>query len=234
MSDPKKTEPTSPFQRARLLGIDQGRIRRLSGFLKGVHREPDRHSQAAEAFARKAGSPDLEERAEGLYREIRAGFQLKRKDLAFSCEGGTAIIKAPDFTVSLWIDQDPDDARSYLIGIEVGTIVSRDVVTSERFIDIFRLHCDSVLIDFAQSIDLEGTIDQIEESDKLAPLLDYAADASWLTLKVPGNSIEMKLLPHQVSFSMPAGGDLRGLIDGTSDLLDDLSEAGANLFLNSN
>ncbi len=232
MPDSKRTEPPSPFRQARLLGTEQGRIRRLRGFLKGVHREPDRHSPATEAFTRKAGSPDLEERAEQLYRDIRTAFRLKRKELSFSCEDGTGMIRAPDFTVTLWIDQNPDDPRSYRIGIEVGAITSREVVTSERFIDLFRLHCDSVLIDFTQSIDLEETIDRIEDSEKLAPLLDYAADASWLTLKTPGTSIEMKLLSHQVSFSTPGGGDLRVLIDGTSDLLEDLDAAGAGLFLN--
>ncbi|RKX33663.1 MAG: hypothetical protein DRP71_09650 [Verrucomicrobia bacterium] len=232
MPEKKADESSSPFHQARLRGWDVGRIRRLRGFLKGVHREPDRHSQATEAFTRKAGSPDLEDRAEQLHRDIRTAFHLKRKGLSFSCEEGTGIIKTPDFTVTLWIDQDPDDARSYRIGTEVAAITSREVVTRACFIEIFRHYCDSVLIEFTQTIDLEGTIDRIEDSDKLAPLLDYAADASWLTLKAPGTSIEMRLLPHQVSFSIPSGGDLRVLIDGTSDLLEDLNEAGAGLFLN--
>ena len=233
MSAQRDNQSSNPFQQARLRGFDQGRIRRLRGFLKGVHREPDRHSHAADAFTRKAGTPDLEERAEQLYRDIRTAFGLKRKDLSFSCEGGTGVIKTPDFTVTLWIDQDPDDPRSYRIGVEVDAITSREVITRDCFVETFRHVCDSVLIEFTQTVDIEETIDRIEDSEKLAPLLDYAADASWLTLKTPETSIEMKLLSHQVSFSTPGGGDLRVLIDGTSDLLEDLNQAGTNLFLDS-
>jgi len=219
----------NPFQSARLYGSEQGRIRRLSGFLKGSHHEPDRHSDAAEAFTRKAGSPDLEERAEFLYRSIRTTFGYKRKELVYSCEDGNGIIKTPEFTVTLWIDQDPEEARAYRIGIEVGAITSRATVQSPGFIEVFRHHCDSVLIDFSHPINLEQTIDRLEESDRMSPLLDYAADATWLTLKVPDPAIELKLESHQASFSIPGGGDLQLLIEGTSALIEELDEAGAGL-----
>lgn len=227
MPDQPPHEPANPFRDARLRGTEDGRIRRLRGFLKGSHHEPDRHSPAAEAFVRKAGEADLEERAEALFRAIRTSFQFKRKDLAYTCEGGTAVIRTPNFTVTLWIEQDPEEARSYQIGIEVGALTSRSTVLGPEFIEVFRHHCDTVLIDFARTIDLEQTIDRLEESDRLAPLLDYAADASWLTLKVPEPAIELKILSHQASFSIPAGGDLRTLIEGTAALIEDLADAGA-------
>lgn len=229
MPETKSDEPVNPFRDARLRGTDGGRIRRLRGFIKGSHHEPDRHSSAAESFVRKAGESDLEERAETLFRTIRTHFQLKRKDLAYSCEGGTAIITTPHFTVTLWIDQDPEEACSYQIGIEVGALSSRSTVLGPEFIEVFRYHCDTVLIDFTRTIDLEKTIDRLEESDRLAPLLNYAADASWLTLNVPEPAIELKILSHQASFSVPPGGDLRTLIEGTAALIKDLDAAGAGL-----
>jgi len=231
MSENQEFESLNPFRRARLRGTEQGRIRRLRGFIKGIHSEPDRHSSAAEAFARRTGAAEVAERAETLFREIRKEYRWKRKDLSFHCEGGTAMIRTPDFTVTLWIDQDPLEARSYLIGIEVGSITSRQVVSRDGFINLFRRYCSSVLIDFSRAIDLDRTIDRIEESAALAPLLDYAADASWLTLKAPALSVEMELRPDRVCFSIPPGGDLRALIEGTSTLLEDLNTAGAVLSL---
>jgi hypothetical protein len=230
MSGKNTSESNGPFQRARLLGFEHGRIRRLQGFIKGAHHEPDRHSPAAEAFARKIGSSDLENRAEALHREIRRGFGFKRRELDYSCEEGSAIIRTPGFSVHLWVDQDPDEARCYRIGIEIDQIESGEVVTAPAFVDIFRHHCRVVQIDFSASIDLEATIDAIEDSPALAPLMDYAPDASWLTLKEPASSIEMHLLPHQVRFTMPQGGDLGALLEGTSSLLNDLAQAGAAPF----
>lgn len=227
MPDPNPDENANPFRDARLRGMDSGRIRRLRGFIKGSHHEPDRHSSAAESFVRKVGEADLEERAETLFRAIRTSFQLKRKDLDYTCEGGTAVIRTPDFTVTLWIDQDPEEAQSFQIGVEVGALTSRTTLLGPEFVEVFRYHCDTVLIDFAQTIDLEQTIDRLEDSDRLAPLLDYAADASWLTLKVPEPAVELKVLSHQASFSIPAGGDLRTLIEGTASLMEDLAAAGA-------
>lgn len=227
MPEPIPDEDANPFRDARLRGSDSGRIRRLRGFIKGSHHEPDRHSSAAENFVRKVGEADLEERAEALFRAIRTSFQLKRKDLAYTSEGGTAVIRTPHFTATLWIDQDPEEARSYQIGIEVGALNSREILLGTEFVDVFRHHCDTVLIEFARTIDLEETIDRLEESDRLSPLLDYAADASWLTLSVSDPAIELRILSHQASFSIPTGGDLRTLIEGTASLMEDLAAAGA-------
>ncbi|MEZ5277381.1 MAG: hypothetical protein R3F07_13445 [Opitutaceae bacterium] len=176
-------------------------------------------------------SSEVEERAERLFREIRTGLGLKRKALAFSCEDGTAVIRTPGFTVTLWIDQDPDDPKAYRIGIEVGSITDSDLVRRKAFTGIFRLMCQSVVFDFPQAIDLEATIDRIEESDRLAPFLDYSADCSWLKLRVDGSAIEMTLQSHQARFSMPRGGDLEALIEGTAAILQDLESAGAGRFL---
>ena len=223
----RSADSPSPFERARLCGFETGRIRRLQGFLRGQHQEPERHTPAAEAFARRIGHPDVEERAEILYRQIRTGLGWKRRDLTFRCEDATAVIGTPAFTVTLWIEQDPEEAQSYRIGIEVGAISSAEIVHQEAFLEIFRPHCHLVLIDFPKTIDLEATIDRIENSDRLAPHLDYAADASWLTLRVEGAGVEMRLEAHQVCFSMGRGGDLRLLIDQTAALMADLHSVGA-------
>ncbi len=177
------------------------------------------------------GHSEVEARAELLFREIRTGLGLKRKALSFSCEDGTAIIRTPDFTVTLWIDQDPDDPKAYRIGIEVGSITDSNVVRRGEFIGIFRLMCQSVVIDFPKAVDMEATIDRIEDSDRLAPFLDYAADCSWMKLRVEGSVIEMTLQTHQACFSMPRGGDLEALIEGTAAILQDLQSAGAGRFL---
>lgn len=224
-------ESIHAFLGASLHGSEHGRVRRLKGFLKGGHFEPDSHSPAAEAFVRKVGSPDIEARAEALFRHLRLAFGYKRKELVHSCDAGTAAIKTPDYEVSLAVEQDAEEARSYQINTTVGGFTRPEVVTEDPFIEVFRLHCNTVLIEFPNMIDVEAKIDALEESSGLVEWLDYPADASWLSIKVPGAAVRMELRPHAVSFSIPPGGDLRQLIEGTAKLLDEFSQAGAGLAL---
>lgn len=215
-----------------LRGTEEGRIRRLKGFLKGVHHEPDGRSSAADSFVCKIGGPAIEERAEALYRQLREAFGWKRTELRCSFEGGRAVLQTPDFFVNLWVEQHPEDARAFRITLEVSGFRRAEVVRDPTFLAVFQMHCDSVVIEFPGSIEIESRIDAAEESERLRPFLDYPSDASWLSLRASGaDGVTMRLEPHQVSFSIPHGGDLAALIEGTQRLLNEFSSAGAGLQL---
>ncbi len=204
---------------ASLRGCEGGRIRRLKGFVKAAHFEPVTHSSAAAAFVRKAGEPEVEERAESLFHELRRTFGWKRRELVYTCDAGSAVIKAPGFEVALLIEQDPAEARAYRMVTAVSGFARPDVLAEDAFIEVFRYRCDTVLIEIADAIDVAARIDALEESDRFAGQLDYPADASSLTVTVPGAPVRMEIDPHAIRFSLEAGGDLRQLIEGTTRLL---------------
>ncbi len=210
------------FMSASLTGTEGGRVRRLKGFVRGAHFEPETHSPAAEAFVRKAGNPDIEERAETLFGQVRRAFSYKRKDIDYSCDTGTATIKTPDFEATLLVGQAPGDARSYEVSTLVGGFTRPDVIDEDRFIEVFRGYCDTVLIELANTFDVEAKIDALEESSRLAGFLDYPADASSLSIKVPRGGVQMELRPHEIRFTLDPGGNLRQLIDGAGRLMTEL------------
>ncbi len=220
------------FLGASLRGCEGGRVRRLQGFVKGAHFEPEAHSANAATFVRKAGSAEVAERAEALYERIRRSFAYKRRQLVYSCEGGSAVIKAPDFEAAVHVGQDPEDARSYRIVTEAGGFRCPEVVAEPTFIEVFRYHCDTVVIGFPQSLDIAARIDALEDgAPQLAAYLDYPPDASSLTVRVPGAPVRLELRPDHAAFTLADGGDLRLLIDGTARLLAEFGRAGAGLVL---
>lgn len=223
-----KSSPADPphaWSHATLRGSETGRIRRLKGFLKSAHFEPDSHSSASDAFVRKAGAPDIEERAEALHRELRQAYGYKRRELIYSCEGGSALLRTPAFEVALTIEQDAEP-RAFRFVLTVSRLTDPTVISAPAFLQVFRYRCQSVVVAFPRSIDIEQQIDVLEESPTLADLLEYPADASWLTIQLPGPSIRMELRADAATFSLPPGGDLEELITGTDRLLKELQGGG--------
>ncbi len=219
------------FTQAVLRGSEHGRIRRLGGFLKGSHHEPQAVNAATEAFVRKVSRPDLEERANNLYQQLRAAFAYKRRELDFRCDLGSAIVQSPDFTVALSIEQDPEEPRAWRLESEVSRFQRPEVILESPFLDLFQHHCDTVEIGFAHSIDIESRIDAIEESPQLAAHLEFPPDAAWLALRPPPPSPQMRLSPHAVSFTLPPGGDLKSLIEGAMQIIEFFAQAGSALQL---
>ena len=220
------------FLGASLRGCEGGRVRRLKGFVKGAHFEPEAHSPNAAAFVRKAGSAEVEARAQALYDRIRRAFAYKRRELVYSCEGGSAVIKGPDFEAAVQVGQDPEEPRSYRIVTEAGGFTRPEVVADETFVEVFRHYCDTVVIGFPRSLDIAARIDALEDgAPGLAEYLEYPADASSLSVCVPGAPVRLELRPDHAAFTLANGGDLRRLIDGTARLLAEFGRAGAGLVL---
>ncbi len=216
-AEPRPT-PLPQWNTARLLGRVQGRIRRLEGFIKGAHFEPDSHSPAVDTFLRKAGSKEVESMAESLHQDLRKQFGYKRKQLNYSCENGQASIQTPDFEISLTIFQDPEDVRAYMIETEVTQIRDVTICLDHAFLNVFEHRCRSLHFPLPQAVDVEQKIDQLEETS-FAAYLDYPADTSSLTIKVPGSFVEMRLASHELLFSLTPGGQLQQLIEGALKLI---------------
>lgn len=209
-----------------LRGETTGSVKELRGFL-AFHREPDDCGPRARRFVQLAGSQDVADRAAQLFDGIRRTFGYKRRELTLTCDEGGASIKTPDFDATLTLIQDPEFAARYRLTIELSGFRREQILESEEFAALFNAYCDTAAIAFARPIDLKAKIDQIEEHDDLAALLDYDASCSWLTLRLPRLVIEVTR--WQMTFKLPEDNNLRELIGQTRTALTRLAGAGVVL-----
>ena len=223
--------PPSPQPEILLRGTERIRIRRLRGFVKTAHREPDAHNPATESFVRKVGTDDVSERAEILYRQIREAYGWKRRQLAYRLDPGLAVIETPGFAATVAVEQDVEDPRFALLSISVGghASVGGEGEIDERLVAVFGRSCDTVVIALPDALDLEERIDFAEDHPRLAEHLEYPADASWMRLRLEHPPITMQLEATEVRFQIPRGGDLRGLLEGSSALLGLFAAGGSGL-----
>lgn len=199
-----------------LKGAETGAVRRLQGFIKSRHKEPDRLSDAAERFICNVGHDNVKQHAEQIYGKVTKAFGYKRKDVSYDCEDAQATIKTPDFDVTITIKQDEDDPGGYVITTEVGVFRRPQVIGETPFLDTFSSTCDRVVIDLARPIEIYNTIDAIEENEELAKHLEYAPNGDWLTLSLPQTQIVMHVTATTITCTRQKGGDLKLLLKGTA------------------
>jgi hypothetical protein len=206
-----------------LRGEATGRVQDLPGFTR-FHRPPEDHSPRARGFVQAAGSQEVAERASRLFTSIRTGLGYKRREMALACDGGGASIVTPGFDVTLTLEQDPKVAQDYRLLTEVSAFRRHNIVNTPQFLAVFSGCCDTVLIRFANPLDLAEKIDRIEEIDELASFLDYDPQCAWLTLRLPHLLVEMTAL--QITCRLPGEGNLGQLITQTQAALERLSGEG--------
>lgn len=197
-----------------LKGSNFGRIRKLTNFEKH-HHEPDRFSDAALEFIRRIGHEDVKRSAELLYQEIRRQFAYKRRDFNYICEDGFASIKTPDFEIEIRIDQgiEVSEPKNYCISTVVKHMYTIEILQDERFIHCFNGHCDQIIVQFPQVIDLRSKIDQIEAIEEFANFLDYAPDASSFDLKLSDQDLHIQVTEMQMSFRLLTYPNLKKLLN---------------------
>lgn len=187
---------------------------------------PDTHHDAAQAFTRRIGHPDVKDLAERLHSDIRGLFGYRRREFEYSCEDGSALIRTPDFLVELRVDQGAEDPKTYCLTTDVGKIQNDAIADDERFHLCFNAHCDRLLIEFRQSVDLESKIDAIEAIPELAPCLDYAPDASEFELKLSDLDLSIHLSESILTFRLLGFNDLGKLLERSRKAFEILTAVG--------
>ncbi|MEM0967180.1 MAG: hypothetical protein AAGJ81_13630 [Verrucomicrobiota bacterium] len=195
-----------------LLGKRTGRIRSLPGFLKGRHHEPDGFFPAASEFVRKIGEEFLEKEASELYRSFRDGFELRRKELEFTREVGTATIQTSDFSVHFALGQDSEDCRHYFLETRVSSKGPANALDDDTLLVIFSGRVSEFVFPFIDRPNLEATIDLVEEIPQLREALDYLPDASQITIERDG--IRLCIDEEKASFSRTGSVSLKDLVAG--------------------
>lgn len=218
------SHPASFLTCAQLTGSQGGRVKRLSGYNRDKgHFEPKEHSDAARTFIRNIGASELETHATALHQQLRSTLSLKRKELTYLCDAGDARISTPHFEISTDIAQDDADPKLYRLQTTVHNLKDESTLQHPGFLAIFSGLCNTLVLELPAPIDVESTIDFIEDKDALAPHLDYPPDATSLTLTPAQSGITLHLTAHQARFSIPTGGDLGNLVTGAMSLWEEIA-----------
>lgn len=222
-------DPSDILIAARLLGRERGLIRRLVGFQRGRHREPETHDAAAERFVAQLGAERIAERAAELHRGIRQAFGYTRRQLALEVVEASAAIRGPHFALRLWIEQDPDDPTAWRLPLELGGFSAPEVVDDPRFLQAFSGELDRIELDLPQPVDVLDRVDALEADGRFERGLDYDPQGAWLQLVLPQRDLVLRLTPTRLELSQITEPDLARLIAGGREAIAALVAAGGGL-----
>ena len=220
----------APPAQSRITGCVAGRVRKLSGFRKH-HHVPDEMGDATRAFVRRAGQEDVKALADDLYRDIRVAFGYKRREFDYSCEDGQAWIKTPDFDAQLRIDQDETSPKDYALTTELVHLHNEAIAADPRLHACFNAHCDRLVVDFPEPIDVEAKIDAVEAIDALADGLHYEPDGSAFTLDLPDLDLRIEVDAFHMSFQLLTLRNLAKLLDHSQRAFEILTDCDFDLRL---
>lgn len=180
---------------------------------------------------RKIGHEDVKSATDGLYADIRSLFGYKRREFAYTCEDGFAVIKTPDFDLQIRIDQSEDDAKNYVLTTEIVALHSPTIANDERFHTCFTHHCETLVVEFLGSINIDEKIDTIEAIPEIADCLDYEPDGSAFELKLPKLDLHIHVTESQMTFQLLTLRNLGKLLEHSQRAFEILTEAGFGLKL---
>jgi hypothetical protein len=200
-------------------------VRRLRGYQKS-HHLPDGHHPAAQAFVRKVGHEDVKEAIDQFYTDIRSLFGYKRRDFQYTCEEGFGCIKTPDFDLQVRIDQCPLDPKNYQLTTEIVALHTPEIATDDRFHAGFTHHCETLIVEFPGSINIDDKIDAIENIPEIADCLDYEPDGSAFELKLAQLDLHIHVSESEMSFQLLTLRNLGKLLEHSQKAFEILTAVG--------
>lgn len=218
-------DSNAPALQSRIVGMVEGRVRRLKGYQKS-HHLPDGHHPAAQAFVRKVGHQNVKELVDQFYSDIRSLFGYKRREFQYTCEDGFGCIKTPDFDLQVRIDQCPEDPKNYQLTTEIVALHTPEIAGDDRFHACFTHHCETLIIQFPGSINMDEKIDAIEEIDEIAQYMTYEPDGSSFELRLIPLDLEIKVTESEMSFQLLTLRNLDKLIDHSQQAFEILTAVG--------
>ena len=201
-----------------LVGEVTGKVKTLSRFPKG-RKEPDSHGSANARWVEEMGNAEVSVLATQIHEKIRASLGYRRKEVSFNVDGAAASILTPDFDLNITLIQHPKDAAMYRMTTEICHFRRPEVVGLAEFSDAFSPYCDRVVIDLAKPLDIEGKIDEIEEVESFRRNLQYDAECTNFTLKLPEFGLILHAVPARMEFTQVPRGELSGLVSRTTAAL---------------
>ena len=174
-------------------------VRRLSGFKKS-HTVPKEVNSFTESFVERIGSSEVESELDDVYRRLRDGLGLKRREIDKDYPGGSSgTVMTPAFDYSVSLKQDPDEPSDALLEHAITNIRQPDVIMSDEFQGICDDVFDTVEFHSPRSIDVEQLIDSIEDAKPGGINLDdYDDDCTYCDLSVDGMDCTVRVTSHTI------------------------------------
>lgn len=166
------------LKRVNLDGYIKDKIRTLSGFKKYYHTVPDEINDKTQQFVAKIGTTEVQEEADRLFKTIRQSLHYNRRDIELKREKGHAAILCKDFDVDVFIMQDMQNPRQYLLKTEIYNIRTPSIIMSDEFNRAFKNSFSELGFQFDNLIDIENIIDKIETLNSPNIDIEYPSDCS--------------------------------------------------------
>ena len=191
-------------------------IKRLSGFSKKRgHFVPDEASSSADDFVGRIAETELHEDLEQQYGALRTAFGFKRRDLQTDGpEDGSGSIITPHFDYEVSVRVNPDDATEALWRREITNIREPDQVLSEEFDAAFPSTFDRLEFQVAESIDIEGIVDQIENLDDDRVSVECNRECTHCRVRIEGLDASIIITPGSFQLERFGTGSPRKLLEG--------------------
>ncbi len=218
-------DSNTPAPQSRIVGTVEGRVRRLKGYQKS-HHLPDGHHPAAQAFVRKVGHENVKEIVDQFYTYIRSLFGYKRREFQYTCEDGFGCIKTPDFDLQVRIDQSPLDAKNYRLTTEIVALHNAEIASDDRFHACFTHHCETLIVEFPGSINIDEKIDAIEDLPEIAETMTYEPDGSSFELRLIPLDLHIHVTESEITFQLLTLRNLGKLMEHSQKAFEILTAAG--------
>jgi len=195
-------------------GRTGGAVKALDGFRKGHHRVPDAANATTNAFLARLCAGELAGEAETLFQELRLGLGYKRREIALSIAGPSALLTARDFTVEITYALEPDAPERYGVVTTLRGLRSRELAAGEAFGRIFARRFGEISFALKKGARVEAMIDAIENLDGADGLtVEYPSDCRECTIAVAGVDARVRCTGAAIEMVFPRPGAPAELID---------------------
>jgi len=211
----KRAQDQSAFvQQVRFVGRSGGLVKSLRSFRKSHHTVPDAVSAATSAFLAKLCADELAEEAERFFKNARATFGYKRKEITLDVTSPNAVLAAKDFTFELTYALDETDAASYVLTRSLHGLCSGDFAATNECETVFAQQFSELVFVLTKGAPVEGVIDAVEalEGDD-ALTVEYPSDYSDCNLVVAGVSATVRFDGSELAMVFPRSGSPRELLE---------------------
>ena len=169
------------------------RVRDLGGFRRG-HQAPVEYSDHTAAFVAKIAAVDLSAELDERFADFRRVLKCRRTELqASDPECGTAVITAPGFEYRVTASLAADEPSEVIWRRQLSGFSDRERICAPELAQVFPNVFDTVEFQPLQPPDPAAVIDRIEDQRPAELVLDYDRHATWCTLTLPRQHVELRI-----------------------------------------
>lgn len=185
MTDAADELPSSVIARIEFIGRGGGMVKALRGFKKGHHSVPDAANATTNAFLGKIAEAELAEEGETLFQAVRTGLGYKRKQVALTVSGQSAVLTAKDFSVEIGYALEPGDPGRYMVTTILRELRNANLAHTPEFAAVFAGKFSEISFALKKGVRVEAVIDAIEALD--------ADEAEGMTVSYPSDCHECEI-----------------------------------------